>query len=193
MLMLCDRNAVIFGDVYGMASSGNYTATLTFSSALDAGNSVLVNGEKHTISATSTTLSIPLALEAKNNNTITITSPFAPLTLLISDPPSTFYPATSFTIQGNALLTTCHTDLCEPVGSKVSNLSPLGSASLTLTNSKNLELGPKYVEVYFCNNDIAFDSSWTTGTNTRNMTIGVNGITTRIEVPLSGRSSELFR
>lgn len=30
------------------------------------------------------------------------------------------------------------------------------------------------------------------GTNTRNMTISVNNITTRIEVPLSGRSSELF-
>jgi alpha-galactosidase len=46
--------------------------------------------------------------------------------------------------------------------------------------------------VYFCNNDIAFDTAWTTGTNTRNLTIAVNGITTRIEVPLAGRSSDLF-
>lgn len=46
--------------------------------------------------------------------------------------------------------------------------------------------------MYFCNNDIAFAAAFTTGTNTRNMTISVNGEVTRIEVPLSGRSSELF-
>ena len=50
----------------------------------------------------------------------------------------------------------------------------------------------KYVEIYFCNNDIAFSTSWTTGTNTRNMTISVNNVVTRVELPLSGRSSELF-
>ena len=48
------------------------------------------------------------------------------------------------------------------------------------------------MEVYFCNNDIAFQTSWDYGTNTRNMTIAVNGVTTRVELPLSGRSSELF-
>jgi alpha-galactosidase len=51
---------------------------------------------------------------------------------------------------------------------------------------------PKYTELYFCNNDIALSTSWTTGTNTRNMTISVNNVTTRVELPLSGRSSELF-
>lgn len=50
----------------------------------------------------------------------------------------------------------------------------------------------KYVDIYFCNNDIAFATSWDYGTNTRNMTITVNSVTTRVELPLSGRSSELF-
>jgi len=50
----------------------------------------------------------------------------------------------------------------------------------------------KYVDIYFCNNDIAFQTSWDYGTNTRNLTIAVNGVTTRVELPLSGRSSELF-
>jgi alpha-galactosidase len=51
----------------------------------------------------------------------------------------------------------------------------------------------KYLEVDYINNDIAFSTSWTTGTNTRNLTISVNGgAPTRIEVPLSGRHSELF-
>jgi alpha-galactosidase len=63
---------------------------------------------------------------------------------------------------------------------------------LNITLPANYISGPKYISVYYCNNDIAFATSWTTGTNTRNLTISVGGTTTRIEVPLSGRSSELY-
>jgi alpha-galactosidase len=45
----------------------------------------------------------------------------------------------------------------------------------------------------YTNNDVAISTSWTNGTNTRNLTISVNGhAPTRLELPLAGRSSELF-
>jgi alpha-galactosidase len=45
----------------------------------------------------------------------------------------------------------------------------------------------------YTNNDVAIANSWTNGTNTRNLTIGINGnAPTRLELPLAGRSSELF-
>lgn len=102
----------------------------------------------------------------------------------------TFFPSTNFTITGSANRQTCHANLCAPVGFKIGNLSPTGSASMIITSpstsAKNL------IDVYFCNNEIAFQSAWEFGTNTRNLTISVNNVTTRIEVPLSGKSSELF-
>jgi alpha-galactosidase len=51
--------------------------------------------------------------------------------------------------------------------------------------------GDKYVKIHF-SNDIAFATSFGSGTNTRNLTLSVNGNVQRVEVPLSGRSSELF-
>ncbi|TVY44653.1 putative alpha-galactosidase D [Lachnellula subtilissima] len=101
----------------------------------------------------------------------------------------TFYSSASFTPAGDAVRTTCSTGLCTPVGSKISYLSPTGTASLSITAAS---AGSKLVDVYFCNNDIALSTSWLYGTNTRNMTIAVNNVVTRIEVPLSGKSSELF-
>lgn len=51
----------------------------------------------------------------------------------------------------------------------------------------------KYLELDYINNDIAFSTSWGLGANSRNITISVNGGTpVRLEVPLSGRHSELF-
>ena len=51
----------------------------------------------------------------------------------------------------------------------------------------------KWVDLTYCNNDVAFDTSWTNGRNARNVTISVNnGLPVRLEVPLAGRSSELF-
>ncbi|TVY23780.1 putative alpha-galactosidase D [Lachnellula hyalina] len=101
----------------------------------------------------------------------------------------TFYSSASFTPAGDAVRTTCSTGLCTPVGSKISYISPTGTASLSITAAS---AGSKLVDVYFCNNDIALSTSWLYGTNTRNLTIAVNDVVTRIEVPLSGKSSELF-
>lgn len=49
------------------------------------------------------------------------------------------------------------------------------------------------MEITYINNDVALSTSWTTGRNARNITVAVNGASAvRLEVPLSGRSSELF-
>ncbi|TVY50818.1 putative alpha-galactosidase D [Lachnellula cervina] len=104
-------------------------------------------------------------------------------------PTPTFYSSASFTLIGDAVRTTCSTGLCTPVGSKIGNISATGSASLSITAAS---AGSKLVDIYFCNNDVAISSSWGYGTNTRNMTVAVNSVVTRIEVPLSGNSSELF-
>jgi len=87
------------------------------------------------------------------------------------------------------------------VGSKLTHLAPNGTASIVIASGvveggrviiDKTKTVKKYVDVYFCNNDIAFSTSWGMGTNTRNMTLTVNSVTTRVELPLSGKSSELF-
>lgn len=159
---------------------------------MEGTSTIHINNTPYTLPAGSSTLTAPLSLSAANNNTISITSPTAPLSLTIAEPPSTLYPSTSFTALGSSSHTTCSSGLCTPVGSKIGYLSPSGTASLNLTSPSTSLSGPKFLNVYFCNNDIALSTSWTTGTNTRNLTVSVNGVIERVEVPLSGRSSELF-
>lgn len=154
-----------------------------------------MNSVSHTITTASATLSIPaLTLTAGNTNTIAVTSSILPISLAITAPAATFYPATSFSLTGEALHTTCPTGFCAPVGAKITDISSTGSASLSITapTTDTAAETSKLAQIYFCNNDIAFDTSWTTGTNTRNLSVSVNGVITRVEVPLSGRSSELF-
>ncbi|QDS73740.1 hypothetical protein FKW77_004773 [Venturia effusa] len=114
-----------------------------------------------------------------------------------------FFPSTNFTVTGTAKLRACQPGLCARVGSKIGDISPSGSASITISSTGTSTRPPprtttttttkKLVDIYFCNNDIAFESAWKYGTNTRNLTITVNkATTTRIEVPLAGRSSEVF-
>ncbi|KUJ08183.1 glycoside hydrolase [Mollisia scopiformis] len=180
-----------FNKVYGSTTSNNYTATIHFASAMEASSTVDINNNPYTLPAGSSVLTAALSLSATNNNTITITSPTTPLSLTLTPPNSTFYPSTPFSLIGTSTFTSC-SGLCAPVGSKIGYLSPTGSASLNITSPSTSIQGAKLAQIYFCNNDIADSTSWTDGTNTRNMTISVNGEVTRIETPLSGRSSELF-
>jgi alpha-galactosidase len=177
--------------VYGITSSSNYTATFSFQPSSKS-TTVEVDHVRYTLPASGSSLSVSgLTFDAGNQNTLSVISPKPPLSLLITNPPPVFYPSTAFTVVGDATRVQCYTGLCVPVGWKIGDLSPAGSATISITPPTSYT-GVKFVEVYFCNNDIAFSTSWTTGTNTRNMTITVNNVTTRIEVPLSGRSSELF-
>ncbi|PMD45999.1 carbohydrate-binding module family 35 protein [Hyaloscypha variabilis F] len=181
-----------FEKVFGLTTSQNYSAVLTFANNKDS-TSIVVNGKGYTLEGSS--LTVPLGLNATNSNTVNVTSSISPNSLSITPQNATFYPSTSFTTSGSSDLTTCYTGLCQPVGSKIGYLSATGSASLSIPapyKFSSASTVSKYVDIYFCNNDIAFATSWDYGTNTRNMTITVNSVTTRVELPLSGRSSELF-
>jgi alpha-galactosidase len=173
--------------------------TIAFSSTSKTATTIAISTSNqtpisHTLPANSKTLTIPLALLASNNNSISISSPLTPSTLTITAPPSTFYPSTAFTLSSSSTLTTCSSGLCSPVGSKIGYLSPSGSGSLSLSSpATGSTTSSKFLNLYFCNNDIAFASSFAAGTNTRNLTLALNGQTpVRVELPLSGRSSELY-
>jgi len=100
--------------------------------------------------------------------------------------------STAFTVSGTASHYKCTSGLCAPAGSKITNLTAHGSASISIPKDKNAG-GSRYVELAYINNDVSLGSSWTNGTNTRNITVSVNDHSAvRLEVLLSGRSSELY-
>lgn len=93
--------------------------------------------------------------------------------------------ASSAKFSGPAHVTSCSSSQCLPTHNKVSNVIP--GASVTLSNVKAISAGTKLVGVDFINYDVALESAWTDGTNTRNMTISVNGGTPkRWAFPISG-------
>ncbi|THV45485.1 hypothetical protein BGAL_0483g00080 [Botrytis galanthina] len=186
-----------FSKIYAQTSSSNYTATLHFNTTSTSSTTFTVASKKYTLPAGSTSLAIgPLSFTASSTNTLSVvsSSTLVPSSLTITTPPATFYSSSSMSISGTATHVTCSTNYCTPSGTKVGYLTPSGSASITVNSpsTSTATASTKYLSVYFCNNDIAFSTSWTTGTNTRNMTISVNGVVTRAEFPLSGKSSELF-
>lgn len=152
---------------------------------------ISINGLSYIIPPNLKSSMVSIALRPSADNIITVSSSVPVESLSVGMPHSVFYSSTSFTPNEFASHKVCHTKHCTPVGSKIGNLSSQGFASLSVDNPF-LSAGPKFVEVYFCNNDVALESAWDLGSNTRNMTLAVNGVETRIELPLSGRSSELF-
>lgn len=196
------RSSTTFTNIYGISSSSAYTLTLTLNQACQRASTISVTSSatnkttSHTIRRGSSSLSVPLSLFASNANTLTFTSsdPTVTVTSLhITPPTGIFYPATSFTTNGTAAHIPCNAGLCAPVGAKIGYISPNGSASLHIPSSPSTTSGTKYLELTYINNEVAIGTSWTDGRNARNITVSVNGYpATRLEVPLSGRSSELF-
>ena len=176
--------------------------TLALSEQVESAANITINtsasGQAYSALAPAfaSSISVPIALAAASNNTLRIStsSPIKILSMAITQPTGVYYPSTSFTLLGSANLTACPSGKCSPVGSKIGNLSPNGSASIVLQSPhRSASTGPKYVHFDYTNNDVAIATSWTNGTNTRNLTISVNGLApTRLELPLTGRSSELF-
>lgn len=169
--------------------------TVHFSNPVPSPCDLNVNdrGSSHQVNAGQSSITVPVALVAGNNNTITLSSNNPVSSLTITRPAGTFYPNTAFAISGpgNASHITCALGLCAPLGVKIGDLSPNNSASLTIPAAANAT-GSRYVELTYINNDVAISTSWGEGRNARNITISVNNQTTRLEVPLSGRSSELY-
>lgn len=194
-----------FTDVYGLTTSTLFNGLLTFINPSTTTQTItvttsLANDRAQTISvpANAPSISFLLTLLSSSTNTVTITSTtLTPATLTITNPPSNFIACTAFNISGTAKFQTCKEHFCQPVGINIGFISPAGSASVAIPRtpapSATITTVTKYLEIYFINNDIAIANSFGNGTNTRNFTLSLNGADpVRVEVPLSGRSSELY-
>ncbi|KAI1378524.1 carbohydrate-binding module family 35 protein [Hypoxylon crocopeplum] len=96
-----------------------------------------------------------------------------------------YYSAANATLSGNATEIPCDGAECAPVGTKVS-VSGQG-ASVAFDGVIASSTGKKLVGVDFINYEIALDSAWDWGSNTRNLTVAVNGGTPkRWAFPISG-------
>ena len=193
------RNAVTFNSIYANTTSANHTLLITFANSSKKSTSITLQSSSTqakriiTVPVSSKTVSSSIALSAGSANTITISSSFAIDSIQIKSPTGTYYPSTAFTLAGSATLTQCGSGYCQPVGSKIGYLDSTNTAKITVPATVSNTPAAKYVELDYINNDIAFSTSWGLGANSRNITVSVNGGSpVRLEVPLSGRHSELF-
>ncbi|KAL4985135.1 alpha-galactosidase D [Aspergillus falconensis] len=186
-----------FSDVYAVTSSPNFVLIVTLAKpAAAATNIIITSGSSKTpisasIPAGSSSISTRISLTAGSNNTVTFRNapPISSITLAPPDP--TYYTGTQdFTLTSPASSYTCPDTFCLPAGSKIVDLSSESAATAHVTSSTS---GSKYIEIDYINNEVAFGSSWEWGSNSRNLTVRVNdNEPARLEVPLSGRHSELF-
>lgn len=96
-----------------------------------------------------------------------------------------YYSATEATLSGSATVAKCGDGECEPVHSKVGYIAP--GSSVTFSSVTASTSGKAFLGVDFINYDYAFSTAWAWGTNTRNMTVSVNGEDAkRWAFPLSG-------
>jgi alpha-galactosidase len=99
--------------------------------------------------------------------------------------PVGYYSAAQATLGGSARLVNCAVQECQPTGRKIDNIG--SGASVTFQSVSVKSGGKRAVGVDFVNYDYAFGTAWQWGTNTRNMTVSVNGgKAKRWAFPLSG-------
>ena len=144
------------------------------------------------------TVSTTISLTAGSSNEVTISSTASINSIQIASPAGKYYASTSFALRGSSKFEQCDAGYCAPVGSKIGYINAQNTAHLSIPatvtggDSKN-STASKYMEIDYINNDIALATSWGWGSSSRNLTISLNGGTpVRLEVPLSGRHSELF-
>lgn len=100
--------------------------------------------------------------------------------------------AENATLSGAAVVVACSSSpsQCLPVGSKVGGIGEgQSAAAVTFANVQASSAGTKLLGVDFVNYDVALDTAWAYGDNTRNMSIAVNRDAsegTRFAFPLSG-------
>ncbi|KAL4918720.1 glycoside hydrolase superfamily [Aspergillus aurantiobrunneus] len=191
------RDVVTFSSVYAITSSPNFVLNVTLAEPVQETRNITITTDTSkkptslSIPAGSSSISTRVSLTAGSNNTITFhhTPPIA--SIQVTPPKAKYYRATQdFTLTAPAAPYTCPESFCLPAGSKITNLSTNSSATAHITTTSP---GAKYIEIDYINNDVAFDSAWGWGSNSRNLTIRVNDAQpVRLEVPLSGRHSELF-
>ncbi|KAL4949819.1 alpha-galactosidase D [Aspergillus filifer] len=192
-----EGDTTIFSDIYGITTSPNYNLTIVLNDPTTTARniSIISSSGKTPISisipsgSSITTARIPLT--ASSNNTITVQGISSIASIHLSPPKPTYYSGiSSFSLTGSASTFTCPETFCLPAGSKITNLATNGSATALIHSSTS---GQKYLEIDYINNDVAFNSAWEWGSNSRNLTIRINDAEpVRLDVPLSGRHSELF-
>ncbi|RHZ44082.1 alpha-galactosidase D [Aspergillus thermomutatus] len=174
-----------FESIYAATTSTNYTLTITFSRPSTETITITTSsGQTLAISSKSTRIAL-----ASGSNTITIRHTTPIESIQITPPTGTYYANTIFSVTGSAQHTTCASG-CNPVGSKIGYLDPTSNAYTWISATTP---GSKYLEIDYINNEVGFSSTWGWGSNSRNLTVSVNdGAPVRLEVPLSGRHSELY-
>lgn len=95
------------------------------------------------------------------------------------------------TLSGAAAVVACAAGQCLPAGSKVGHIGEgQAAAAVTFAGVTAATAGTKLMGIDFVNYDVALESAWGNGDNTRNMTIAVNKAAssagTRVAFPLSG-------
>ncbi|KAI0883568.1 carbohydrate-binding module family 35 protein [Annulohypoxylon maeteangense] len=96
-----------------------------------------------------------------------------------------YYSAADATFGGSAKEVGCNADTCLPKGNKIS--IPSQGATATFNSVIAGSQGTKLLGIDFINYDVALNSAWGWGSNTRNMTVAVNGGTAkRWAFPISG-------
>lgn len=96
-----------------------------------------------------------------------------------------YHDASSAVLAGSTSLISCSEDECLPANAKIGNIGSNSSATFSAVQA--LSAGMQVLAVDFVNYDIALDSAWEWGSNTRNMTVAVNGgAPKRWAFPLSG-------
>jgi len=199
------RYSAHFTDIYGLTDSAMYTVQFFFLNLTASGETVIYystnNGPDQRIAlpAGESTVTTQISLLAGNANTLDMRHPFVAqlFSIYVTPPAGQYFSADNFTLVNDApTRVICPPGTCRPSGSKIKNLSPTSFARVTMpsdSSDASSTTTSKYVEITYINNDVALASSWTDGRNARNITVQVNSApAVRLEVPLSGRSSELF-
>ncbi|KAJ5958929.1 uncharacterized protein N7479_006079 [Penicillium vulpinum] len=197
-------NRTTFHSVYANTTSPNHTITIEFSATATSNTTLLLQSSSERVSLpvpiSAQSISTRISLTAGSSNKIIIWSSGSTKSIKsirISAPSGRYYPCTSFTLGGSTKLEGCDTGFCTPVGSKIGYITADSTAQVTIPatvgdGSGNITAA-KYLEIDYINNDIALATSWDWGSSSRNLTISVNGgDAVRLEVPLTGRHSELF-
>ncbi|KAL2832510.1 alpha-galactosidase D [Aspergillus cavernicola] len=198
-------DSTTFSSIYAVTSSNGYNLDIILAELPRTSQKITITTSTNktpisiSIPARSSSVTLPVALTAGSNNTITINHAPRISSIHLTPPKTTYYTGTKdFTLAGTTATESCGSDtdtdtqneFCAPAGSKLTHLSPNGTATAQIPSTIS---GSKYISIDYINNEVAFDSSWGWGSNSRNLTITVNGgEPVRLEVPLSGRHSELF-
>ena len=96
-----------------------------------------------------------------------------------------YHSASTAALTGSATLSHCTQGECLPAGAKVTDIR--GNSTATFSSVQAPSAGTQTLAVDFINYDVAMGSAWEWGSNTRNMTIAVNGgAPKRWAFPLSG-------